>query len=292
MKGMILAAGFGTRLRPLTYTMPKPLVPLCGKPLIGWAVESFLNAGIDDIVVNLHHLPEQIERYLSETYGNRATFFFSREEGEILGTGGGLRRVREQFEREEFFFVVNADTVQFPRYDALRDAMLARNALAALTLRHPPAHDKFTAVPLLDGLITGFGKGEGEPLMFAGSHAISSKIFRYLPDRDFSGIVEHAYQPAIDSGSEVIAGIVDDGPWFDIGKPSRYLEATHGLCGKDSAIADDVIIAPGVTVERCIIASGVRLNHGEYRDAVIMRDDPAIPRDEYERIDGNVISRF
>ena len=92
--------------------------------------------------------------------------------------------MREQFEREEFFFVVNADTVQFPRYDALRDALLARNALAALTLRHPPAHDKFTAVPLLDGLVTGFGKGEGEPLMFAGSHAISSKIFRHLPDRE------------------------------------------------------------------------------------------------------------
>ncbi|HEX7831887.1 MAG TPA: sugar phosphate nucleotidyltransferase [Thermoanaerobaculia bacterium] len=292
MKGMILAAGFGTRLRPLTYTMPKPMVPLCGKPLIGYAVESFLKAGIDDIVVNLHHLPEQIERYLSDTYGDRAKFFFSREEGEILGTGGGLRRVREQFEREEFFFVVNADTVQFPRYGALRDALLAHNALAALTLRHPPAHDKFTAVPLLDGLVTGFGKGEGEPLMFAGSHAISSKIFRYLPDRDFSGIVEHAYQPALDNGSEVIAGIVDDGPWFDIGKPSRYLEATRGLCNEESSIWDDVVIAPGVTVEHCIIASGVRLNEGAYRNAVIMRDDPAIPRDEYERVDGNVIFNF
>jgi NDP-sugar pyrophosphorylase family protein len=292
MKGMILAAGFGTRLRPLTYTMPKPMVPLCGKPLIGYAVDSFLRAGIDEIVVNLHHLPEQIERYLGDTYRDRATFFFSREEGQILGTGGGLRRVREQFEREEFFFLVNADTVQFPRYDALRDVLLARNALAALTLRHPPVHDKFTAVPFRDGLVQGFGNGEGEPLLFAGSHCLSSRIFRYLPDRDFSGIVEHAYQPALDRGEEVIAGVIDDGPWFDIGKPSRYLEAAQGLCGESSSVWAGAFVAPAVSLERCIVASGVRLEHGEYRDCVIMKDDPAIPRDEYERIDGNVIARF
>ncbi|HEX2833533.1 MAG TPA: nucleotidyltransferase family protein [Thermoanaerobaculia bacterium] len=292
MKGMILAAGFGTRLRPLTYTMPKPMVPLCGKPLIAYAVDSFLDAGIDDIVVNLHHLPEQIERFLSDTYRHRATFFFSREEGEILGTGGGLRRVRAHLEREEFFFVVNADTVQFPRYDALRDALLARNALAALTLRHPPAHDKFTAVPFRDGLVTGFGKGEGEPLMFAGSHCISSRIFRYIPDREFSGIVEHAYQPVLDRGEEVIAGVLDDGPWFDIGKPSRYLEAARGLCGEESSVWEGAFVAPSVKLERCIVAGGVQLEQGDYRDCVIMKDDPAIPREEYERVEGNVIARI
>jgi NDP-sugar pyrophosphorylase family protein len=305
MKGMILAAGFGTRLRPLTYTMPKPMVPLCGKPLIGWAVHSFLKAGIDDIIVNLHHLPEDIERYLVDTFGDLATFFFSREEDEILGTGGGLRRVRAQLEREDVFFLVNADTVQFPRYDALRAALLQHNALAALTLRHPPEHDKFTPVPYLDGLVTGFGRGEGEPLMFAGSHAIHARIFDLLPDREFSGIVEHTYQPALDAGAEVIAGVIDDGPWFDIGKPQRYLEATRALCPNyvgersvvegtviDSAIWSDVFVAAGVRLERCIVGHGVRLEHGEYHDTVIMRDDPAIPADQYERADGNVIAKF
>ncbi len=301
---MILAAGFGTRLRPLTYTMPKPMVPLCGRPLIGWAVESFLQAGIDDIVVNVHHLPEQIERFLVDTYGTRATFFFSREEGEILGTGGGLRRVRARLESEEMFFLVNADTIQFPRYGALRAALLERSALAALTLRHPPENDRFTAVYFEDGLVTGFGKGTGEPLMFAGSHAISSRIFRALPDREFSGIVEHAYQPVLDTATDVIAGVVDDGPWFDIGKPARYLEASGALCAgfagarsviegeaRDSAVWDDCFIAHGVTLEHCIVGHGVRLEQGNYRDAVILQDDPAIPAD-YPRADGNVIAQF
>lgn len=305
MKGMILAAGFGTRLRPLTYTLPKPMVPLCGKPLIGWAVESFLDAGIDEVVVNLHHLPEAIERHLLDTYGRRATFFFSREEEEILGTGGGIRRVRAQLEREEMFFLVNGDTVQFPKYTALREALFARDALAALTLRHPPAHDSFTPVHFDGGFVTGFGGGTGEALMFAGSHAIRSRIFRHLPDREVSGIVEHVYRPLLESRIELLAGVVDDGPWFDIGTPQRYLEAVAGLCPnpigarsaiegevRESAVWDDVFIARGVTVERCIVAHGVELRHGAYRDSVILRDDDAIPRDEYERADGNVIARF
>ena len=64
MKAMILAAGYGTRLRPLTYAVPKPMVPICNRPLLGYAVERFLSIGVKEIVVNLHHLPEVIERYL------------------------------------------------------------------------------------------------------------------------------------------------------------------------------------------------------------------------------------
>ncbi len=228
MKGMILAAGFGTRLRPVTHTLPKPMVPLLNRPLIAWAVESFLDAGVNELVVNLHHLPEPLERYLSDQYRGRATFFFSREE-EILGTGGGIRRVRPQLESDEEFFLVNGDTVQFPRWDALRDARRALDAVAALTLRHAPANDKFTPVHLDRGEVTGFGKGTGDALMFAGSHVISRRIFRHLPEKEFSGIVEHAYQPLLDARREKIAGVVDDGLWFDIGTPQRYLSASRAL---------------------------------------------------------------
>lgn len=228
MKGFILAAGFGTRLRPITYTLPKPMVPLLNRPLIAWAIESFLAAGVDELIVNLHHLPEPLETYLTREYSGRVTFHFSREE-EILGTGGGIRRVRPLLESDEEFLLVNGDTVQFPRWEALLTARRERNALAALTLRHPPAGDRFTAVYLDAGLVTGFGKGRGEPLMFAGSHVISSRIFGALPDREFSGIVEHAYQPVLDQESDLIAGIVDDGFWFDIGTPARYRAASAAL---------------------------------------------------------------
>ncbi|MFP5245144.1 MAG: sugar phosphate nucleotidyltransferase [Thermoanaerobaculia bacterium] len=243
MKGFILAAGLGTRLRPLTNLLPKPMVPLLNRPLIGWAVESFLAAGVRDLIVNLHHLPEPLEDYLRTEYAGRAEFFFSHEHPQILGTGGGIRRIRPQLANEEEFFVVNGDTVQFPRWDALRDARRAHDAVAALTLRHPPEGDKFTAVYLDDGLVTGFNSGRGEPLMFSGSHVLSTRIFDYLPDREFSGIVEHAYQPLLDTARERIAGVVDDGLWFDVGTPQRYLGASRALL--EATIRGELAIVPG-----------------------------------------------
>jgi mannose-1-phosphate guanylyltransferase len=246
MKGFILAAGFGTRLRPITYTMPKPMVPLCNRPLIAWAVESFLAAGVRDLIVNLHHLPEPLEQFLRAEYAGRAEFHFSIEE-EILGTGGGIRRVRPQLAHEEEFFLVNGDTVQFPRWDALRDARRKHDALAALTLRHPPEGDRFTPVFFDDGRVTGFGDGSGEALMFAGSHVISTRIFELLPDRDFSGIVEHAYIPALASGQERLAGVVDDGLWFDIGTPQRYLGASSALLA--AMVQGELLVPEGSQVQ-------------------------------------------
>lgn len=227
MKAMILAAGLGTRLRPVTYTLPKPMVPLCNQPLIGWAAESLIAAGIADLIVNLHHLPESIERYLPAAFP-QTHFHFSFEE-EILGTGGALVRVRGLLEGEADFVLVNGDTVQFPRYHDLRAARQRRNALAALTLRHPPAGDHFTAVWYEEGAITGFGEGRGEALMFSGAHAISSRVFDDLPPAGFSSIVDEVYRPIVQTGREVLAAIVDDGTWFDIGTPQRYMGASRSL---------------------------------------------------------------
>jgi NDP-sugar pyrophosphorylase family protein len=276
-------------------------------------VESFLAAGVRELIVNLHHLPEPLEQYLSDAYAGRAEFFFSREET-ILGTGGGIRRVRPQLANEEEFFLVNGDTVQFPRWDALRDARRAMNAVAALTMRHAPANDKFTPVYLDNGRITGFGKGTGEAMMFAGSHVISTRIFEYLPQTEFSGIVEHAYQPLLNDRRESIAGVVDDGLWFDIGTPQRYIAASRALLDetlrgtlapvpgtriegdslvhetargtvarsvigarttiegtvRDSVIWDDCHIPNGATVEGCIVAHGVTLTPGDYRNRLIV----------------------
>ncbi len=226
MKGVILAAGYGTRLRPLTYTLPKPLVPLCNRPLIGWAIESYLAAGVDHLIVNLHHLPAQLERDVHKRYASRAYISFSYEE-EILGTGGALRRVHSQLEHERDFFLVNGDTVQFPRLAELAEARRSRDALAALTLRHPPEGDRFTPVWHDGGQLTGFREGHGESLMFAGSHCISSRVFRFLPDREFSGIVGDVYEPVLRDGTDTLAAIVDDGLWFDIGTPQRYLTASR-----------------------------------------------------------------
>lgn len=227
MKAMILAAGFGTRLRPISYTLPKPMVPLCNQPLVGWAAESLIGAGIRDLIVNVHYLPAAIETYLPAAFPE-AQFHFSHED-EILGTGGAIRKVAPLLEKEVDFFLVNGDTVQFPRFGELRAARQRLDALAALTLRHPPIGDHFTAVWFDGRTITGFGEGRGEALMFSGSHLISSRVFAYLPVNDFSSIVDEVYRPMVEPGRETLAGIVSDGVWFDIGTPQRYMSGSQAL---------------------------------------------------------------
>jgi mannose-1-phosphate guanylyltransferase len=281
MKGMILAAGYGTRLRPLTYSKPKPMLRIGNRPLIGYAVENFIRAGVSEIVVNLHHLPEAIERFLTARYGKETRFHFSYET-EILGTGGGIRKVRPILETDDEFFLVNGDTIQFPPYERLHQARFEKDALAALTLRHPPAGDRFTAVWYDNGVVTGFGNGTGEPLMFSGAHAISSRIFECLPDTEFSGIVNDVYQPMIAGGREVVVGVVDDGPWFDIGTPQRYIAAHSEVLDmtlrgemeveRGSRVAGDSIIDQTASVHGVLQRSSVGARSyvkGEAYDSVI-----------------------
>ncbi|HEV7239853.1 MAG TPA: sugar phosphate nucleotidyltransferase [Thermoanaerobaculia bacterium] len=277
MKGMILAAGLGTRLRPITHTHPKPMVPLCNRPLVAWAVESLHAAGVHDLIVNLHHLPEAIESYLRSRY-DRVELSYERE---ILGTGGAIRRVRPLLEKEDSFFLVNGDTVQFPRWDALREAL--GDSIAALTLRHPPENDRFTPVFLAEGRVTGFGAGHGESLMFAGSHLISTRIFEDLPDEEEFGIVNRVYQPLLDSGRETIGGIVDDGLWFDIGTPQRYAAASRALLEtmirgelappEGSYVDGDSLVHETATgrATRSIIGERTTIR-GEIRDSIVWND--------------------
>ncbi len=311
MMAMLLAAGLGTRLRPLTNTFPKPMLPVLNRPLIGWIVEHAMTAGVREFIVNLHYLPNAIERYLPEAFPG-ATFAFSFEP-EILGTGGTLRKVRVLLEEEDDFFLANGDTIQRPPFAELRAARRATDALAALTLRHPPAGDKYTAVywetstesstshnDAQTGAITGFGSGTGEALMFSGSHCISRRVLDLLPDRPFSGVVEDVYRRT----SEGLAGVVIDDPfWFDIGTPQRYLDATQAMLGGRSEIAptarvsgsvtrsvvgarsavegtlngtivwDDCHIGGGVRLDRCIVAHGVELDRGHFANTVISKGD-------------------
>lgn len=289
---MILAAGLGTRLRPLTYTVPKPMLPVCNRPLIAWLIDSLVNDGVREIIVNLHHLPETIERALPALFPD-VHFAFSYEP-EILGTGGAVRNMRARLEGEEDFFLLNGDTYQRPHYDQLRRARRERGAIAALTLRHPPEGDRFTAVFEEDGLVTGFGEGPGRPLMFSGSHCISTRSFAELPDRKVFGIVDSLYQPLLQQKRAQIAAVIDDGPWFDIGAPRRYLSASLALCSgsavgsrsvvegnvRDCVIWRDCFVGRGVKLRSCIVADGVELRAPmELHDVIICRDDPAIPRD-------------
>jgi mannose-1-phosphate guanylyltransferase len=109
MKAFLLAAGLGTRLRPLTDKIPKCLAPICGKPLLGWWIELFEKHGIDGVLINLHHFPEAVKEYIN-LRSTSVKFHFSFEK-KLLGSGGTLRENKLFIKNEDVFFIFYADNL-------------------------------------------------------------------------------------------------------------------------------------------------------------------------------------
>jgi NDP-sugar pyrophosphorylase family protein len=228
VKGFVLAAGFGQRLRPITEVIPKPLLPVGNVPLIGYALRLCAHHGITEVIVNLHHLGSLIEETLGdgEAFGVHITY--STEE-EILGTGGGLRRMHALLE-DDTFVVLNADTILEVDLGALIAQHRERGALATLVLRQDPRQAEFGQLEIDDSgrLRRILGQGEADqplhPYMFAGVHVIEPRFLEYIPPDVNTCIMRYAYTKALANG-EPLYGAAMRGYWSDAGTPRRYLEA-------------------------------------------------------------------
>ena len=155
MKGMILAAGYGTRLWPLTIDRTKPAIPVMGRPLVGYVAEYLARFGIREVLVNLHHQPDSVRDALGDgsRFGVRLRYIY---EPEILGTGGALDNARE-FLEDEPFVVINGKIVTDIDLHAACATHRERGALATLVLRPNPARERFSQVLVENGLLQGFG---------------------------------------------------------------------------------------------------------------------------------------
>lgn len=228
MKAMILAAGFGTRLRPLTNTIPKPLLPVGGVPLIVWNLLLLRRYGIRDVIVNLHHLGHSIEKELGDGATWKMRISYSKE-ARILGTGGGLKQAEEFFEGEPFL-VMNSDTLCELDIDAVRRYHERQNPLATMVVREDPNVDRWGVLELEADQrvvrINGRGRLSHEPVverMFAGVHIVHPRLLRSVPVHCESSIID-AYVHEINHG-ESVYGYTSHGYWSDVGTPQRYAEA-------------------------------------------------------------------
>ncbi|MDQ6734642.1 MAG: nucleotidyltransferase family protein [Nitrospirota bacterium] len=225
---MILAAGLGTRLRPLTNTIPKPLLPVGSTPLIVWNLLLLRRHGIRDVIVNLHHLGHLIEKELGDgsTWGMRISYS---KEPTILGTGGGLRQAEEFFEGEPFL-VMNGDTMCELDVGALCRYHERQNPLATMVVREDPDVDGWGVLEL-DAeqriiRINGRGRTHDGPVvrrMFAGVHIVHPRLLSTVPLGRESSIID-AYVREIEHG-ESVYGYSLHGYWSDVGTPQRYAEA-------------------------------------------------------------------
>ena len=208
----ILAAGLGTRLRPLTLTTPKPLLPVSGVPMLDHVLAHVRAHGHDEVVVNAHWLGGQVVEWARGKSGVTVVV----EQPEILGTGGGLRNARHLL--AERFVVINGDIL----CDVDLTALLAVDAPAVMALRQQvtPQH---TGVALDgQGVVRGIAGVVGEAdarLHFTGVHALRREVLERVPD-GMSCIVRTAYREFIPRG--VVRGVVHHGAWTDIGTLAEY----------------------------------------------------------------------
>jgi NDP-sugar pyrophosphorylase family protein len=228
MKAMILAAGLGTRLRPLTDTLPKPLLPVAGRPLIVWNLLLLRRHGITEVIVNLHHLGHLIEQALGDGASLGMTIAYSREAA-LLGTGGGLKQAGPFFGGEAFV-VLNGDTLFELDLGAMTAAHRRSGAVATMALREDPDPDRWGAVEVDDAgrvvRIGGRGRAAGGRTvkrMFAGIHVMHPRLLADVPAGRESSIID-AYVRAIQAG-DMVGEYGLPGYWSDVGTPERYAQA-------------------------------------------------------------------
>ena len=232
---MVLAAGLGTRMGAISDTVPKPLVPVAGKPLIAHALETLGRAGVAEVVVNTHHLAAQIETFLADHAARPGAprIQVSREE-ERLETGGGVRRALPWL-GDDAFYVVNSDVVlaegstpALPRLaaawdDDAMDALLLLCPLAR-TLGYEGAGDFFHHE---DGRLSRRGKAEAAPFVFTGTQVLHPRLFVDAPAGPYS--LNRHYDEAILTGR--LFGLVHGGHMLHVGSPAGLEAAKRFLAG-------------------------------------------------------------
>lgn len=229
---MVMAAGLGKRMLPLTATTPKPLIEVGGRKLIDYMIEHLADAGIGRAVVNVHYLPEQIEAYLGGR--QHPSVVFSDERDELLETGGGMVKAWRSGLLPDPFYCLNSDNIWIdgPRNTLLdlSDAWDAARMDALLLLvprerafEHRGKGD-FHIEP--DGRLRRRGKGEDSaPYIFIGAQIASHRLLRDAPDGPFSTNV--LWDRAIAEGR--LYGVVHAGEWFDLGTPEAIAPAEARL---------------------------------------------------------------
>lgn len=294
MKGFILAAGFGTRLWPLTEDRTKAAISFLNRPLITYAVEYLASHGIRDLIINLHHQPESIRHPLGDGSALGVNIEYSTED-EILGTSGALDRVRESL-LDDDFVVINGKIVTNIDLGKVIESHRKSQAIATLVLKKNTALEHFSIVEVDDrSQITRFAGfpdvpkaadasqgtvqnsktySETTPLMFTGIQVLSPRIFKYVPRECFSHSTIHVYPQAIAAGEKVV-GLTSDADWYEMSTLQRYLEAhlklmsgSSVVCGKNCVIDPTATLEQSVLWDNVKIESGARVSHSVLADGV------------------------
>jgi mannose-1-phosphate guanylyltransferase len=284
---MVLAAGLGTRLRPLTYEMPKPMVPVLNRPIMDHILELLKRHGFEELIANLSYLPEQ----LRERFGDGSAYGVSLEwsfEEELLGTAGGVRKAREFFGASPFL-VMAADALTDVDLGALRAAHESNGGIATLTVKQVADTSEYGVVVTgSDGRVQGFQEkpDPAEALSNLAScmiYMLEPEIFDYFPD-----------EPKVDFALDVFPALLEnDVPfhvhetsayWNDVGSPGEFRQGNFDALAGEVEIdhgaepaGAGVLRAPGAVVpEGAEIQAPVLIGAGAEIDADVVLEGPVV----------------
>lgn len=273
---LVLAAGLGTRLHPLTTVRAKAAVPVAGEPVVRRITRWLVSHGIQDMVVNLHHLPETITAVLGDGADLGARVRYSWEQPMVLGSAGGPRQALPILGADTFY-IVNGDTLTDLDLGALGAAHTQSGALVtmAVTRNHDP--ERYGGV-LLDGTrVTGFasrGAAAAGSCHFIGAQVAAASVFRDLPEARAIASVGDVYDRLLASRPGSVRAFPCDATFWDIGSVAEYVRTSRAFgAGTHQPITwDDVVVGDGATVESCILTDGVRVPAGAvHRHEILMR---------------------
>lgn len=293
---MVLAAGLGTRLRPLTFELPKPMVPMLDRPVLAHIVDLLHHHGVDRIVANLHYFPDSIRGY----FGDELTYV---EEAELLGTAGGVRNAREFF-GDSPFLVISGDALTDLDVPALVERHRAHGGIATLCVTKVQETSEYGVV-LRDseGRITGFQEKPHpdealSDLANCGIYVFSPEIFDYFPSESFADFAHDVFPRLLENDVPFFIHELE-GYWNDVGSLTELRNGTFdALSGElqlpslPTAGPDAVIVDPSSSLDAAelvegpiwvgrnvTVESGVRLQGPlVLGDNVVVREGSAIKR--------------
>jgi NDP-sugar pyrophosphorylase family protein len=284
MRAMILAAGLGTRMRPLSDHRAKPAMPVRGRPVIAWLLELLSHHGVDEVMINLHYLPDTVRRAVEEYAPEGLRIEYS-EEPEPLGTGGGMRRAATFLRESDPCLVLAGDMLLDVDLPALVRRHRDTEALCTLLLRDDPRRESFGSIGLdAEGCVRRIASrfdlgGELRAGVFVGLRVFSPAVFESMPDIDCFEDLSDWLAPELALGSRAIRGQLmspEDCFWEPVGTPQEYLRANLRsfaprfisptrlvpagtyLRGDqaDVIIGRGARLADGVSLRRCVVWDG------------------------------------
>jgi mannose-1-phosphate guanylyltransferase len=297
-QALILTAGLGTRLRPLTDVRAKPALPVAGEPMIRRIIRWLTARGVTDLVLNLHHLPETITAAVGDGSDLAARVRYSWEQPAVLGSGGGPRLALPLIAADPFL-IINGDTLTDVDLAVLADAHARSGALATLALVPNREFERYGGV-LLDRerRVTGFvhrGPSAQGTFHYIGVQVAHAEAFSAIRPGDVARTIGGIYDSLIASRPGAIRGVVFDAEFWDVGTVADYWQTTRAFAEKspvvewmpaglsridptarviDSILWDDVEVGARAVIETCILTDGVRIpDDAIYRGMILMQRD-------------------